>query len=304
MEQFGGAAPSVCNHLLHMRDSLRGRRTALCVAVGAGLAAVVVVMIAGKGTSATRSEGSGQVAYAAPLGFAHTVVLSRALHQGRYRGAQHVGQGCWRSSWAPSASRSYVAVVRHLAVARSRPGGTIIGRFGRFDQNDYPTVFAILAARGDPCHPAWYRVQLPVPPNGSTGWIRSWSVRTVQVHARMVVRLALRRLLVYRSGKRIFSAYIAVGAAETPTPTGEFFVNERFLLRSHDGPFGVAALGISAHSTVLHNWVQGGPIALHGTNDPSSIGHAVSHGCIRLNNTEMRRLLTLAPAGTPVVIRP
>jgi lipoprotein-anchoring transpeptidase ErfK/SrfK len=81
-------------------------------------------------------------------------------------------------------------------------------------------------------------------------------------------------------------------------------VNERYLLTSADGPFGVAALGISAHSDVLKNWVQGGPVALHGTDQPSLIGDAVSHGCVRLANAVMIRLFRLAPAGTPVLIRP
>jgi len=49
--------------------------------------------------------------------------------------------------------------------------------------------------------------------------------------------------------------------------------------------------------------IEGGPIALHGTNDPASIGQAASHGCVRLRNADARWLLRLAPAGTPVLIR-
>ena len=69
------------------------------------------------------------------------------------------------------------------------------------------------------------------------------------------------------------------------------------------GPFGPAAIGISAYSTVLTGWTQGGPIAIHGTNEPWSIGHAVSNGCIRVRNPVLRRLFKVTPAGTPVVIR-
>ena len=94
-----------------------------------------------------------------------------------------------------------------------------------------------------------------------------------------------------------------MGTPQTPTPLGRFYINERFILTDSNGPFGVAALGISAHSNVLTDWVQGGPIALHGTNEPLSIGHADSHGCVRLSNADMRRLLPYAPAGTPVLIR-
>ena len=66
---------------------------------------------------------------------------------------------------------------------------------------------------------------------------------------------------------------------------------------------GPAALGISAHSTVLTTWAQGGPIALHGTNEPGLLGRAASHGCIRLDNRVMRRLFAATHAGNPIIIR-
>jgi lipoprotein-anchoring transpeptidase ErfK/SrfK len=51
-----------------------------------------------------------------------------------------------------------------------------------------------------------------------------------------------------------------------------------------------------------HVWVEDGPIGIHGTNEPWSIGRAASHGCIRVANDEMRRIFRLAPAGTPVIV--
>jgi L,D-transpeptidase ErfK/SrfK len=48
--------------------------------------------------------------------------------------------------------------------------------------------------------------------------------------------------------------------------------------------------------------VAGGPVGIHGTNDPAAIGHAVSHGCIRLPNDAMEKLFLQTLAGTPVVI--
>jgi lipoprotein-anchoring transpeptidase ErfK/SrfK len=54
---------------------------------------------------------------------------------------------------------------------------------------------------------------------------------------------------------------------------------------------------------VLTGWTQGGPVAIHGTNAPWLIGRAVSNGCIRLPNDELRRFFKLALAGTPVEIR-
>jgi lipoprotein-anchoring transpeptidase ErfK/SrfK len=199
---------------------------------------------------------------------------------------------------------SYAAAMRQGTAAYSRPGrGRVVVRLSRIDQNGYPTVVGVVDVRRDSdCKPTWYRVQVPVAPNGSTGWVKASAVRIYSVDSRIVVNLSTRRLVVYSSGRRVFRTRVAVGSVRTPTPTGRYFVNERFVLSDPRGPFGPAALGISAHSEVLKDWAQGGPIALHGTDDAASIGDAASHGCIRLANSDMRRLFALAPAGTPVSI--
>jgi lipoprotein-anchoring transpeptidase ErfK/SrfK len=67
--------------------------------------------------------------------------------------------------------------------------------------------------------------------------------------------------------------------------------------------YGPGAIGISAFSRVLTGWGQGGPIAIHGTDEPWSIGHAVSDGCIRVHNRVLRRIFRSTLAGTPVIIR-
>lgn len=205
-----------------------------------------------------------------------------------------------------SGTRSFAALVRTSAPIRSGAnGGRVLTRVGHIDQNGYPTVLGVVGVRpaAGGCAPLAYRVQLPVPPNGHSGWISADAVRIFSVDSRIVVDLSERRLVAYRDGERVLSARVAIGSPRTPTPVGRYFVNERWLLANGNGPFGIAALGISAHSDVLRDWVQGGPIALHGTNEPAMIGEAVSHGCVRLSNADMRRLLPLAPAGTPVVIR-
>ncbi len=53
---------------------------------------------------------------------------------------------------------------------------------------------------------------------------------------------------------------------------------------------------------MLTGWVQGGPIAIHGTNRPDLIGQAVSNGCIRVANDDLSLLFDRALAGTPVLV--
>jgi lipoprotein-anchoring transpeptidase ErfK/SrfK len=155
-----------------------------------------------------------------------------------------------------------------------------------------------------PCRPDWYQVQLPILPNGTIGWVRAWAVQIYRVHSRVVVDVSNRKLQLFRRGKLMLETRVAVGASTTPTPLGRYFVNERYVLPDDRGPFGPDALGISAHSNVLqHVWVDDGPIGIHGTNEPASLGKAASHGCIRVANPVMRRIFRLAPAGTPVIVK-
>src|SRR5438094_225790 len=103
-------------------------------------------------------------------------------------------------------------------------------------------------------------------------------------------------------GRRVLSTTAAIGSPATPTPTGRYYVNQRLIPGDPGGPFGPGAIGISAFSDVLTGWTQGGPIAIHGTNAPWSIGKAVSNGCIRVPNPALRRVFAQAIAGTPVII--
>ncbi len=198
---------------------------------------------------------------------------------------------------------AWAAVAKGKTIAYARPGGQRLHVFGRHNVNGFPTVFGVLSEISDKaCQPAWYRVQLPLRPNGVTGFVRARDVRLGRVETRIEVDLSARRIDVYRLGRRIRRVEAAVGAPITPTPTGTFYVNQRLVAPDPWGPFGPAALGISAFSPVLQDWTQGGPIAIHGTNDPQSIGTAASHGCLRVDNAVLTWLFREIPAGTPVQI--
>jgi lipoprotein-anchoring transpeptidase ErfK/SrfK len=153
------------------------------------------------------------------------------------------------------------------------------------------------------CNPESYLVQIPKRPNGVTAWVPAAQVDVAKVSTRIVVDLSARRVTLYKDGKPVLRSKAAVGAPATPTPTGRFYVNQRLIPLEKGGPFGPGAVGISAFSNVLTGWTQGGPIAIHGTNAPWSIGKAVSNGCIRIPNTALKKLFDQALSGTPVLIR-
>ena len=191
----------------------------------------------------------------------------------------------------------------HATVLR-RPGGGVLADFGRLNQNGVPTVLSVLGERVDAdCRPSLYRVQAPMRPNGVAGWVAAKDVSLASVRARIEIDLSRRRLSLFRAGRAVLRATVAIGSSSTPTPTGRYYVNQRLVPQDKTGPFGPGAVGISAFSDVLTGWTQGGPIAIHGTNAPWSIGRAVTNGCIRLPNPTLLRVFHAALAGTPVIIR-
>jgi hypothetical protein len=150
------------------------------------------------------------------------------------------------------------------------------------------------------CTASWYQVDLPIRPNGVRGWVPAAGLHPYTVRWRLRIELGRRRLIAYESGRERLRLTVAIGRSSTPTPTGSYYVFERLRTTDSRGPFGPGALGLSSFSPVLTGWTRGGPIAIHGTDEASTVGGAVSNGCVRVRNEQMRRLLRDVPAGTPV----
>ena len=93
---------------------------------------------------------------------------------------------------------------------------------------------------------------------------------------------------------------VAVGARGMETPIGLFFVQSRFVPSKYP-ILGAFAFETSGYSK-LSDWPGGGVVGVHGTNAPWLIGQAVSHGCVRLRNSDVLALRKLVRVGTPVKI--
>ncbi len=148
----------------------------------------------------------------------------------------------------------------------------------------------------------WYRLLLPVRPNGRTAWVPQDQVRLVRLRERIVVDLS-ERTLRYWVGHRLVDRFsVGVGLPQFPTALGTFYVWIKVSYPDPSGPYGAYALGLSGFSPVLSDWPGGGRMAIHGTTDPADRGRQVSHGCIRVYNPDMLKLRDV-PRGTPVIIR-
>jgi lipoprotein-anchoring transpeptidase ErfK/SrfK len=147
----------------------------------------------------------------------------------------------------------------------------------------------------------WYRVSIPMRPNGTYGWIPASSVSLSPTAGQIVVNVATRTIDLYWHGKHRYHAKVAVGAPGKETPLGHYFVAARFV-PYHDPFLGVFAVETSAYSK-LTEWPGGGVVGIHGTSEPQLLGLAVSHGCVRVANSTAVQLKLFAPLGTPIWIK-
>lgn len=187
----------------------------------------------------------------------------------------------------------------HEVEMRTEPGGgEVVARVGRRTGFGSPSVFSVVEHRG-----RWAGVTTERLANGTLGWIR---VDPKRVDAgwtseQIVVDLSERRGELIRDGEAKLSFPVTVGAPGSPTPTGRFAVTDTFTgLRS--SAYGCCALALSATQPSLPSgWLGGDRIAIHGTSGP--LGEALSHGCVRAADADVRRLIREVPLGAPVVIR-
>lgn len=105
------------------------------------------------------------------------------------------------------------------------------------------------------------------------------------------VSISGRWLKLFRNGVLQKQYPIAVGRMLFKTPIGNYIIINK--APNPGGPFGTMWMSLSK---------QG--YGIHGTNNPSSIGKAVSRGCIRMHNRDVEELARTIPIGTPVFIHP
>ena len=152
----------------------------------------------------------------------------------------------------------------------------------------------------------WVRVQLPVRPNGSEGWVPADHVRVTGTRVRFEVHLGSRRLEIWTGARRVAAWSAGVGMPGTPTPTGRFAIQDPVpTLPAWRGVYGSWTLTLTAHSPTLRTFMGGDAlVAIHGPGTGRSwkVGTASSHGCVILAEPALRIAARYAVPGTPVVI--
>lgn len=180
----------------------------------------------------------------------------------------------------------------------SAPNGKVTTTLPNPTENGAPLTF-LQGERRD----SWLRVLLPIRPNGSEGWVNARDVHLTSHRYKILVELAAHRLVVTDGDKTILDTPVGVGTTDTPTPGGLYYTKELLQPPDPNGSYGHYTYGLSGFSNVIFDF-QGadGVIGIHGTNDPSTIGKDVSHGCLRISNEAIDMLAKRLPLGVPVEI--
>lgn len=117
---------------------------------------------------------------------------------------------------------------------------------------------------------------------------------------RIVVSVPDRKLALVENGRVVKIYPVAVGAPDSPSPTGEFRIIQRLTAPTYYAPGVVIPPG--PENPLGPRWIglslKG--YGIHGTNQPRSIGQHASHGCIRMRNRDVQELFELVRAGDVV----
>ncbi len=177
------------------------------------------------------------------------------------------------------------------------------GRLHMETEDGFPEVYLLLVEHTDAQGRVWIQLRIPGRPNGRTGWVLRSSLGGLhRTHWRIVIDRRTRRLSAYFDGRLRLAAPVGVGKPSTPTPTGHFWIRERFHLSSRSNPYWPYALGTSAYSS-LTEWPGGGVVGIHGDFDqPQLIPGDPSHGCVRMHDRDIAWLAPRVTLGTPVDI--
>jgi hypothetical protein len=190
------------------------------------------------------------------------------------------------------------ASIRRSAILYREPGGAKRLRITPKTEWGSARVLGVVSQRGD-----WLGVQAAELKNGEIAWIRRDRTTLDCVAWSLHADLSKRTLQIRHNGRTVRKLRVAIGRKDNPTPKGRFTVTDRLQVTTPGSPYGCCVLALTGHQTNLPPyWPGGDRLAVHATNDESSIGQPVSLGCMRAEAAEARWLINHIPLGSPVFI--
>ncbi len=206
--------------------------------------------------------------------------------------------------YAPSEQQSFDAVLTDWTAITKTPGGKSV--FEMQPETFYRAKqHRLLVLEGrDVAGERWLKVRLPAWfSHGMTaGWLKAKGVELVVNRWRVEISRATGTLKIVHRGRVVRTAHVGTGTNSTPTPAGLHATYDHW--RSDHAVLGDWTVSLTTHSpqvpmfdgkqavVAIHGWAAGGG----GTG-------AVSHGCVRVTDNSLMRMVALKlPIGTPVQV--
>lgn len=191
-----------------------------------------------------------------------------------------------------------VAVGDRIAL-RARPGGRILARVGGRTEFGSPQTLDVALRKGE-----WLAVRSPALENDQLGWVNTKNahVRLLRREASLEVDLSARTLRLIERGVVRRQDAVGIGAPDTPTPTGAYYVTDKLPGPRFGSFYGCCILALSGRQPNLpEGWSGGDRLAIHGTPTPT-FGEAVTNGCLHLPGEVLAILMKDVPLGARVVV--
>jgi hypothetical protein len=204
--------------------------------------------------------------------------------------------------YSPTRAKSFVAVFSQWVGVAKQPAGKPV-----FELQP-STLYAgqglrllVLDAR-DVAGERWLHVRLPAWHGIPSGWIRERKVKLVVNPWRVEVDRQSGILRVLREGKLVRTARVGTGTNETPTPRGLHAIYDHW--RSDQAVLGEWTVSLTTQSRELPTFNgKRAIVAIHGWRSGNGTSGNVSHGCVRVPDSALMRMVALQlPNGTPVQV--
>ncbi len=187
--------------------------------------------------------------------------------------------------------------VRRRTMLRTSPDGRMVARIRTKTEFKSPTILAVAARK-----PGWVLVRTSLARH-HVGWLPLSAGSLFSQPRTIVIDLSRRSLMVFHRGKLTDRYKVAIGTKATPTPRGKFAVTDRLRTGDPNSDYGCCILALNGHqSKIAQGWGGGDRVAIHATPHTWTLGHEVSHGCVRSSNAALRQLMAHVRIGTPVTI--
>jgi len=182
-------------------------------------------------------------------------------------------------------------------VLRAKPEGRVLATVLARTEFGSPQTLVVVFRKGP-----WIAVRSPELGNRRVGWVRAGSLALVGRPLRLEVDLSRRELIVRVDRGISRRIGVAIGAAETPTPTGRFYVTDKLAGADFGSSYGCCILALSGRQPRLpQGWSGGDRLAIHGSPAPTW-GTAASNGCLHADEADLRYLMRVVRLGTDVRI--